>query len=343
MKFMKNLILPFIILLFGSCSKQNNRLNEIETIYVEPILISDSVMTAFPGSLMLSGNYLIWEDPFNYSAFLKVVDIRTGKQVAQAGNTGQGPKEFVTPSVHLLSTNKIGVTDMNTKKRAVLDIEQLLKGEEPFIYSRKRGLKGVTRYLELENNKTIGLYPGDPNLFKVVDKDKAYAFGNFPINGYVNDRDEYNNFQGNLAYNAEKKKLVYCPFNFPYIITYDRNSKFFKHSKTLKIYDAKYEVVNGEIKFKNKVVLIHDFTLTKDYIVTAQLKEFKTETDKFSGYDKLPQTLYLYDYELNLQKIVDLKVPIYRLAGNENSNSVYAIVSNPEYSIVKVDLSFENK
>jgi hypothetical protein len=333
---MNKLMFLLFILIQWSCTKNGSKPIKVENVYIEPLTITDSVMTSFPGSLMLSGNYLVWEDPFSYSAFIKVVDIHSGKQVAQAGNTGQGPNEFVTPSVHLLSTNKIGVTDLNANKRAVFDIEQLLKGNEAFTYSRKTGLKGVTRYLEIEDNKTVGLYPGETYLFRVVDKNKAFAFGKFPINEHINDG--YGYYQGNLAYNPDSEKLIYCPFNFPYIISYKRSGDSFKHIKTLKIYDVKYEVVNGEIKFKERVVLIHEIALTKDYIVAAQLKEFKKEMDEYSGYDKLPQTLYLYDYDLNLQKIVDLKVPIYRLAANEESNTVYAIVANPEFSIVTVEL-----
>ncbi len=340
---MKNLILAFLILLFGSCSKQNNRLNDIEPIYVEPILISDSVMTNFPGSLLLVGDYLIWEDPFNYSAFLKVVDIRTGKQVAQVGQIGQGPKEFVTPSVHLLSADKVGVTDMNTNKRAVFEIEKLLNKQEPFTYYKKNGLKGATIYREIEENKFVGLFPEEQFLFKVIEQNRSISFGKFPINEHLDKRNRFNNFQGILAYNPENKRLIYCPFRFPYIISYKRSGERFVHHKTLKIFDAKYNFVNGELKFNERITLIGEMSITKDYIVVARPKEFKKDIDRFTGSQKRPQTLYLYDYELNLQKIVDLKVPIYRLAGNENSNSVYAIVSNPEYSIVEVDLSFDNE
>jgi len=335
---MKKIFIPFLFLLLFSCTHKGSKSKDIETIEVKPITITDSVMTNFPGSLLLTGNYLVWEDPFNSSAFIKVVDIHTGKQVAQTGEVGQGPKEFVTPSVDLVNTDKIGVTDLNRNKRAVLDIDKLIRRQNPFTYYRKGGLKGATRYIEFEPNKFIGLYPKEQMLYKVIDKNKAYAFGKFPIDGYPDAIDRANFFQGSLAYNRKNEKLIYCPFDFPYIITYKKNGSVFKQDKILKIFDVKYEYVNGKIKFKNRIVLIGELALTKDYIVVARPKEFKKDIDINTGMQKRPHTLYLYDYELNLVKIIDIKVPIIRLAGNEKSNIVYAIVTNPEYSIVKIEL-----
>lgn len=335
---MKKLFIPFLFILIVGCTNQETKSGKIETINAKVTAITDSVMTNFPGSLLLSGHYLVWEDPFNYSAFLKVVDIRTGKQVAQGGQAGQGPKEFVTPGVHLLSSDKIGVTDLNSNKRAVLDIEKLLKGEEPFTYFRKNGLRGATRYLEIEKNIFVGLYPKENFLFKLIDKNKTISFGQFPIKETLDKIDRSNYFQGNLTYNPRNKKLVYCPYNFPYIITYTKSGDSFRHDKTLKIFDVKYDFINGQLKFKERIVLIGEMASTKDYIVVARPKEFKKDIDTNTGDQKRPQTLYLYDYDLHLQKIIDLRMPVCRLAGNEKSNTVYAIVTNPEYSIVKIEL-----
>lgn len=335
---MKKRFIPFLLLLLFSCTNKGSKSKDIETVYVKPITITDSVMTSFPGNLLIAGNYLVWSDPFNYSAFIKVVDIHTGKQVAQTGVIGQGPKEFVTPSVKLLSTDKIGVTDLNRNKRAELDIEKLINGQDPFTYYRKGGLKGATRYIELEHNKFVGLYPKEQLLFKFIDNTSAYSFGHFPIDDRLETIDRANYFQGNLAYNPDKKKLIYCPFDFPYIMTYKKSGDSFTADMTLKIFDMKYKLINGKITFKDRMVLISEMAITESYIVAARPKKFKNDIDINTGMQRGPHTLYLYDYDLNLQKIVDIKAPILRLAGNEKSNTVYAIIMNPEYSIVKIEL-----
>ncbi len=335
---MKKQLIPFLFILIFGCTKHDSKSKIVETVDIKPTLITDSVMTNFPGRLIVSGNYLVWSDPFNYSAFLKVVDIRTGKQVAQAGQAGQGPKEFVTPSVDLLCTDKISVTDLNANKRAVVDIEKLVKEQDAFSYFKKTGLKGATRYKEIEPTKFVGLYPKSRLLFKVIDHNKAIEFGRFPIKETLHERDKYNHFQGNIAYNPNREQLIYCPFNFPYIMSYKRSDNSFTQHKILKIFEVKYSFVNGDLKFKERITLISEMAITKDYIVVARPKEFKKDIDINTGMQKRPHTLYLYDYELNLVKIIDTKVPICRLAGNEKSNTVYAIVTNPEYSIVKIEL-----
>lgn len=97
-------------------------------------------------------------------------------------------------------------------------------------------------------------------------------------------------------------------------------------------------MVNGELKFNERIMLIGEVTATKDYFVAARHREFKNDIDITTGWTKRPQTLYLYDYDLNLKKIVDIGMPIVRITGNENTNTVYAIVINPEFSIVKIEL-----
>jgi hypothetical protein len=333
-----NVVRCFILVFLVMLCKTGSNNDPVVVTHIEPVTITDEIMTDFPGSLHLQDSFLIWSDPFNYSAFIKIVDINSGKQVAQTGEIGQGPKEFVTPIVHDLDIDKIGVTDLNSNKRAVFQLEKLLAGDEPFYYFKKNGLKESTRYLEIEEDVFVGLFPEETNLFKIIKNSKAISFGRFPIDEFLSADDKFNYLQGNIVYNSKEKKLIYSPSSFPYIITYKRVGESFEHEKTLKIFDVKYRMVNGELKFNERITLIDEISATKDYFVAARHKEFKNDIDITTGWTKRPQTLYLYDYDLNLKKIVDVGIPIVRITGNENSNTVYAIVINPEYSIVKIEL-----
>ena len=40
---------------------------------------------------------------------------------------------------------------------------------------------------------------------------------------------------------------------------------------------------------------------------------------------KCPRTVFLYDYDGNLVKIVDLGIPVMRIASEEQSNTLYAM------------------
>ena len=52
----------------------------------------------------------------------------------------------------------------------------------------------------------------------------------------------------------------------------------------------------------------------------------------------LPHSLFVYDDDLKLVVVLNLDVPIVRLCGDGDANELYAVVVNPEYSIVKINL-----
>ena len=84
-----------------------------------------------------------------------------------------------------------------------------------------------------------------------------------------------------------------------------------------------------------------ELALTKDYIVTVQ-RDYQTDpTDESRvGWDfsMLPQTLFVYDYQSNLKRIIDFKMPILRIGSDIKNNTIYAIVVNPDFCLVKYDI-----
>lgn len=52
----------------------------------------------------------------------------------------------------------------------------------------------------------------------------------------------------------------------------------------------------------------------------------------------MPSYCFLYDYDGNLVKIVDLGIPVMRIASEEQSNTLYAIGVNPDFVLVKYEL-----
>lgn len=53
----------------------------------------------------------------------------------------------------------------------------------------------------------------------------------------------------------------------------------------------------------------------------------------------LPRSLFIYDYDLELKKIVNMPFAMLRLCGDDNGNYIYAIAVNPDFSIIRIDLS----
>lgn len=52
----------------------------------------------------------------------------------------------------------------------------------------------------------------------------------------------------------------------------------------------------------------------------------------------LPRSLFVYDYDLKLKKIINMPFPMLRLCGDVETNTVYAMSVNPEFELIKIEL-----
>jgi len=331
---MKILLSLSLSILFLSC---NSHSKKAETIIIIPELITDSLDTRMPGALIKCDDYLVWFDPFSMENFLKVIKPETGKLIGEMGKIGQGPDEFSTPSVEYLNGNSMLVTDLNSDKQAVFSIDSLMNGDNPYYFKSKADFKDATRIVETDINKYVALYPMESKPFKIIINQKSISFGKYPVDKKISNG--YEVFQGDLKYNKKRKVLVYSVFYYPYMAVYknSKNGVEFELENEKVICKPDYSIVDREMRMKEKTALISEIALTKDYIVTIQKKELKEGITEKNNI-KPPETLYLYDYGLNLLKIIDTQVPVLRLASDGKSNTIYAIIINPEYSIVKIEL-----
>ncbi|MGL4806787.1 MAG: hypothetical protein ACRC26_10630, partial [Bacteroidales bacterium] len=101
-----------------------------------------------------------------------------------------------------------------------------------------------------------------------------------------------------------------------------------------------YEIVNNELVFPKDM---HGggpgITATKDYIVKIERDPEQDKSTATGGdFTKLPQTLFLYSYEGELQKIVNMKTPLLRVGGDFSDNMIYAINVDPEFKLIRINL-----
>lgn len=52
----------------------------------------------------------------------------------------------------------------------------------------------------------------------------------------------------------------------------------------------------------------------------------------------VPRTVFVYDYDGKLLKIVNLGMPVMRIAADGRSNALYVIGVNPDFALAKYDL-----
>ena len=299
--------------------------------------VTDSIYTRMPGVLLKFGNYSVWQDPFGVDGFIHVIDTKTNKEIGVMGKIGQGPHEFNTPAIQRGTGNSILVFDLNSQKQGIFSIDSLKLDKNYYTPLPKSNNHRVTRNIQLDDNSILSLLPGNSMPFVLENNDSSRKeFGVFPINEQINNG--YNIFQGAIGYNKDKKLLIYSLMNFFSLNIYERSDGNDFTLKNTIMPNINYKITKSELVLdKNTQIGPAEMTLTKDYIVTIQRDYEKDNTEESSvgmDFSKNPTTIFLYDYDGNLIKIVDVGIPLLRIAGEINNNELFAIGIDNEFIII---------
>lgn len=323
---MKNLVIVLFLLLLLGCER-----NKISHTYVIPEVLNDSIYTIMPGEMLVCDEQLIWADPFSKAEYLHVIDLKTGYEIGTMGNIGMGPQEFITPFVSNFIRNRhLYISDVNTHKEAFFSLDSFLLGKDYYIDIQKKSFyKDLIDVFLVKNTEE-----GNPYYFKATIGKDSLFFGKYPI------EDEMWHFGGNMAYNPQNGYLVYALWDFPYIALYQGGVEGFKLlSERKKV--PNYYISDNRIFLDNETIGATGIVLLKDYIVTIERDRSVDKTDESKvgrDFSKNSQTLYVYDYTLELKKILNIQMPIVRIGGEPKNNTIYAIVVNPDFALVKCDV-----
>jgi len=331
---MKNRLLFVFFIVFISC---NSKYDKVERIKGSPEVIINDLETMMPGELELTKDYILWTNPFTTENFVHIVDRKTGIEVGQAVSIGSGPGELVQPSLSVYLDNAFFVYNANSKKQFSIQITEDGLQQEKVLLNYGEGT-AITRIIPLGNKEYLTFDPEKNEPFTVSGVNGLYSFGKLPYEGDITNR--YDVFQGTIKYNPLKSVLIYAPFSFPYISMYKLQNGEFKMGKDV-LFSTNFQIINGDLKCDVSEKNIGDLALTKDYIVALQRDYSADNTDESTvgrDFDKLPQTIFLYNYDLELKRIVHLGMPILRLSGDPTNNTVCAIGLSPDFAIVKLDI-----
>ncbi|MDH6342883.1 hypothetical protein M2480_001462 [Parabacteroides sp. PFB2-12] len=326
------LLTPFILLI--SCISQDK---EVERSTGNPKVIYEDLESIMPGQLELTKDYLLWTNPFSTENFVHIIDKRTGIEVGQVLSIGPGPEELVNPNIAAYFDNSFFAYDTNSKKQFNIQITEkgFSQNKVPFNYKES---STITRIIPLNNEQFLTFDPQENEPFSVIGEDESYSLGKLPHNGEINNK--YSVFQGNVKYNSIKEVFVYAPFSFPYISIYEQNSGKFKLKKEL-LLSNDFQIIDGKLRCNKSKQNIWEIALTQDYIVSLQRDYATDNTDEqFVGrnLEKLPQTLFIYDYDLGLKRIINVGMPILRLTGNSANNTIYGIGLSSDFVIFELDI-----
>ncbi len=340
----KKYILTFIaISILFSCNKNNSNVKYID---LEGEIISDNIYTRMPGRFFLTNQHLIWTDPFSAEKYIHFIDRSTKKEVSSIGTKGQGPNEFSTPAFSLAYDDNLYIFDLNTGKQAVLNTDSAVVGQEQYVFLEKSEQKMITDKIMVDTNEFFVLTPNSKeNLFKLINEDKDSPFGEPFINHSF--ENQYDIYQGKIEFNFERDKFVYTNYIFPYLAIYNYDNECNSLSLAAETNGPfKYEISDNKLHYEKTKKGSMGLALSKDFII-LQKRDYNTdkvneEKLTFDQFDKLPKTVFLYDYAGNLQYIVNLKVPTLRICAETKSNILYTIGLDSEFVIMKYDLGAIN-
>ena len=326
------------LLVVTACS-DGHRVKRLSDVPYETV--TAGLYTMMPGEMYCAGDYIVWTDPFSTEGFLHVVDRHTGHELAAWGRIGGGPEEFNTPSVSYTRSPHIVVSDLNKPLCATLQVERCSADSVNLIARWNQvNLQGYLSCLSVGNNLMLAFSPEGRHPFALIEENgKVSEAGEFPVEGVDNG---FEAFQGKVTYLASRGRLLYSLYAFPYLALYDC-----RDGQLALLHESGgeegYTVKNGQLQTDADARRgFQDAALTRDYVVGLQRDE--TVEGKVpanvQGRDPkaLPHSLFVYDGSLKPVCILNLNVPIVRLCGDGASNELFAVVVNPEYSIVKIDL-----
>lgn len=320
-----------------SCRSGNDSVERVSDIEYETVV--DTIESQMPGSIFYQDGLAYWHDAFSSTSFVHVVNVSDGHELYGFGNVGNGPEEFTYP---LLSLSPDGGFFLNDGNKPLELLYRPDRSTDSLHVSESAYdlVPRTTRMLHLADDIRFYLCPGEEKMFLTVQKGKEYHDGVCPISESISNK--YDIFQGNVSYNAVNGKLVYSAMRLPYLAIYDWTASGWQLDKELKS-SFDYTVSDGKMELSEKCSGAMELALTKDYIVLLQRDtevEGEPSAPKYPrDMSVLPHSLFVYDYKLGLKKIVNMPFAMLRLCGDEKSNNVYAIAANPDFSMIRIDLS----
>ena len=328
--------LSIIFLSYTSCSEKD----EVERLTIEPTIVKADLMTSMPGELLALEDKLVWFD-LNPDAFLHVEDAMTGENILETGMLGGGPEDFTAPFISWYPEGKVLVSDCFAERAMVLSFEKASKMIPLDISFSKKNLQCVGENQYIQNNI------GGSNSFTFWNNGAESMFGRYPLKDEeISNAEEV--LQGIHSYNPYNGYLIQSFPELSHIALYRFSGGNFEEIWTKTRPGLDYQID------KDGVLRINEgrnpapsaIALTKDYIVTIERDKRTKETTVEShsenrflrSFSKSPQTLFVYDYNFQLKRILYTRIPMFRLAATGNDNVVYFIGVKDEFCIAKCTL-----
>lgn len=344
---MKRFLYIILLFLFCSCtiSNKKNSNKEIERISETPIILSDNLLSNLPGMLLVYEKEIVWLNYSSLDGFISIFDKQTGEEITSFGRIGEGPQEIFTPKITKGWNNEVIAYDLNSSKVLFYSLDTLLNGNKRVPKVKKmKEMKQKLRLIQVDDTSYVLFGTEDKMPFLLLNNGNESYFGNYPIKNSDEISNKMTVFQGAISYNPYNQYLLYSVGEMSYMSLYEYVNGMFSLKWEKHFSEVEYTITNNKMKItKTPEYVATLLCMTKDYIVTidrdkeneSPLPPKKTKGRDFS---RAPQSLFVYDYDMNLLKIVNFGLPILSVASDGLSNEVFFIGVNPEFCIGKYSI-----
>ncbi len=337
---MKRISIFLFLIALASCKSSSL---DVERISLKPQILHEGLYTMLPGAMLLCDNYLIWQDGFATDTFMHVVDLRNNQEVGKMGKIGRGAEEFITPNLIGNYGKYVVVADDNSPQYALYSIDSLLEHKNPYISKPNLPFKGTSFATVVDSSTIIAVQFDSPIPFRIVQNQQVVGnFGHFLIPDSITNR--FDVLQGVVKYNTSRNIMLYATNRFPYIALYQKNDAYSYSLLKETAYPIRYSVKNKRAQpIDEDEASFSIFAFTKDYIVSLRQDEDnplpkQKPTSGIRDLSGAPQTVYIFDYDLNLLKIADLNMPALNITANPENNTLYIIGLKDSYCIAKCEI-----
>ncbi|NDV66548.1 hypothetical protein [Bacteroides sp. 224] len=335
----KFIILSSILVTFISCKKEKSK--EIERVNASPLILVDSLFVDMPGSLLAYEDELIWKEHSRKDGFIHVFDKTTGKEKTSFGNFKGEMEEMITPRITKGNDRELLIYDLNSTKVLYFHLDSVLNGNNtPFNIVYIDENSGYYNLLLMNKDSYLMLGENSSKPFVFFENGEKTFMGHYPIE--ISDAiDKGSVLDGALFYNLYNHSLLYTLREMSYLSLYEYDNGIIKQKWEKTFCKVNCKISRNRLRAaKPAKYTPSTITLTKDYIVTVEqdslnVKKYPKKKEEIRKFSKAPNTLFVYDYDMNLLKIVDVDLPILRLASEGNNNEVFFIGVNPEFCIGK--------
>lgn len=326
-----------ILIIFASCN--SNRETGVEKIDITPTTLINELEIALPGEFIIIDTTAIISKVRSNDNLMNVYGLNSMQLRGELCNIGKAGNELIQAILLINSDTSFSAYDLNdkyitysTKDLSIVDIKNGIGADY-----EQRHFIAANSFIEINRESN------SDSLFIYNHNGEEYLFGKVPIEGKFDNIAELRT--GRITFKQQDSTLHYLSTKLPYVSKYKLTANKFS-LKSERFY-GKYSVdtKDGNGVVTNDARMRGSFCFTKDYIVYLRHSDEDYEIYKNSQTDKpnfsiQPKHLFVYDYDMNLKKIVNLGVNTLRLAAEgEKSNTIYLICSNDGlHNISKIEL-----